>query len=91
MTVQQPPQNAALADASGQTSQSWAKFFAALARQANGADWQIGDYRQTVRTDLGKDWLLCDGSLIYATDYPDLVPLLAPGQTPPATSCVNSP
>ncbi len=81
-----PPQNATLADGGGQASQAWTKFMSALAKQAHAADWQVGDYRQTARTDLGKSWLLCDGRQIQRADYPDLVPLLAPGQTPPATS-----
>lgn len=84
MTSLAPPQNATLADSGGQTAQAWTKFFANLAKQAQAADWQVGDYRQTARTDLGKNWLLCNGSLIQRADYPDLVLLLAPGQTPPA-------
>lgn len=32
----------------------------------------VGTIRQSVRTDLGEDWLLCNGEEISRNDYPDL-------------------
>lgn len=37
---------------------------------------KIGDIKETVRTDLGANWLECNGASVNATDYPDLVPML---------------
>lgn len=37
---------------------------------------RIGDIKATVRTDLGNNWLLCNGEVISATDYPELTALL---------------
>ena len=34
----------------------------------NDYDWQIGDIRNTARTDLGDKWLLCNGSVIDTSD-----------------------
>lgn len=34
----------------------------------NNYDWQIGDIRNTARTDLGDKWLLCNGSVIDTSD-----------------------
>lgn len=41
-----------------------------------GATYQVGDVLITARTDLGDKWLLCNGALVSATEYTDLVPLL---------------
>ena len=34
---------------------------------------RIGDIKATVRTDLGNNWLLCNGEAVSAADYPELV------------------
>lgn len=47
----------------------------ALARLAS-ARVRIGDTRTTARTDLGDDWLLCNGESISSADYPELANLL---------------
>lgn len=46
--------------------------FAELACSYN----KIGDIKTTVRTDLGDDWLLCNGDYILRKDYPELFDLL---------------
>lgn len=38
---------------------------------------QIGDIKITARTDLGENWLLCNGQNVDSADYPDLTPLLS--------------
>lgn len=40
---------------------------------------RVGDIKITTRTDLGEDWLLCNGDTILGDDFPGLKPLL-PGQ-----------
>lgn len=40
---------------------------------------RVGDIKITTRTDLGEDWLLCNGDAILGDDFPGLKPLL-PGQ-----------
>lgn len=41
----------------------------------------VGDILATVRTDLGDDWLLCNGESGSSADYPELSPLLPPAFT----------
>lgn len=36
----------------------------------------VGDIKTTVRTDLGENWLLCNGEAVSAADYPELVGIL---------------
>lgn len=36
----------------------------------------VGDVRNTVRTDLGEKWLLCNGALVSRSEYPDLSELI---------------
>lgn len=43
---------------------------------------EIGDILLTTRTDLGEDWLLCNGETISINDYPNLVGLLPGGIFP---------
>ena len=38
--------------------------------------YRIGDIKTTVRTDLGDDWLLCNGDAVSEESYPDLYALL---------------
>ena len=33
---------------------------------------EVGDILTTVRTDLGDKWLLCNGQIVYQSDYPEL-------------------
>lgn len=42
---------------------------------------KVGDIKTTVRTDLGDDWLLCNGESGSSADYPELSPLLPPAFT----------
>lgn len=43
----------------------------------NDYDWQIGDIRNTARTDLGDKWLLCNGSVIdTSNEYSEVGDLL---------------
>lgn len=37
---------------------------------------KVGDIKTTVRTDLGDDWLLCNGDSVDAEEYPELDSLL---------------
>ena len=46
--------------------------FAELAYSPN----KIGDIKITARTDLGDDWLLCNGALLDAEAYPDLAAVI---------------
>lgn len=36
----------------------------------------VGDIKTTVRTDLGNNWLLCNGEAVSEADYPELTALL---------------
>ena len=38
--------------------------------------YSIGDTRETARTDLGDDWLLCNGDIIDGGQYPELAQML---------------
>lgn len=38
---------------------------------------RIGDIKTTARTDLGENWLLCNGEAVSAADYPELVNAMA--------------
>lgn len=38
---------------------------------------RIGDIKTTVRTDLGENWLLCNGEAVSAADYPELAGILS--------------
>lgn len=38
----------------------------------------VGDIKTTVRTDLGEDWLLCNGSPISKANYPQLAATVSP-------------
>lgn len=46
----------------------------------------IGDYRESIRATVGSEWLVCDGSLVSNTAYPDLYALIGsttgPGEPP---------
>lgn len=48
--------------------------------------WKVGDIQETMRTDLGDDWLLCNGSTVDPYEYPDLVPLLKSEDVSPISS-----
>lgn len=37
---------------------------------------KVGDIKITTRTDLGNDWLLCNGAGVSSDDYPELTPML---------------
>lgn len=39
---------------------------------------QVGDILTTTRTDLGDNWLLCNGDSVNSTDYPALSTILVP-------------
>ena len=47
------------------------------ALKTNRRPWMIGDTLTTMRTDLGDDWLLCNGAYIDPDEYPDLAEVLA--------------
>jgi hypothetical protein len=51
---------------------------------------KIGDIKQTVRTDLDSTWLLCNGALPDATQYPDLIAKLPYASGTPATLTATS-
>lgn len=44
--------------------------------QLGGDVFQIGDIKESVRTDLGPDWLLCNGAAVSPYDYPALSAVL---------------
>lgn len=46
------------------------------ALKTNHRPWRVGDILDTVRTDLGSKWLLCNGSYIESSDYPELYSVL---------------
>lgn len=47
-----------------------------LAMLPSRFDPKVGDTLQTLRTDLGENWLLCNGDPIKNSEYPELSPLL---------------
>lgn len=46
------------------------------ALKTNHRPWRVGDILETARTDLGSDWLLCNGAYVDKSDYPALYNLL---------------
>lgn len=42
----------------------------------DGGAFQVGDTLTTARTNLGEKWLLCNGDIVFANQYPDLVNVL---------------
>lgn len=44
----------------------------AIKEQSKASGYQVGDTLTTWRTDLGEEWLLCNGDILRAEDYPDL-------------------
>ena len=76
------PANASLLDDSGQITQAWRQYLS----RVGTAVASVGDYLQTVRTDLGNSWLLCDGSSVSQTDYPALYALLKSITAPSSTA-----
>ena len=44
--------------------------------EANQDSYEVGDIYFTTRTDLGDDWLLCNGQTISPNLYPELYPML---------------
>lgn len=44
----------------------------AVKEQSKASGYQVGDTLTTWRTDLGEEWLLCNGDILRAEDYPDL-------------------
>lgn len=44
---------------------------------------RIGDIKATVRTDLGENWLLCNGDMLNRVDYPSLSELISSGPNGP--------
>ena len=46
------------------------------ALKTNRRPWMIGDTLTTMRTDLGDDWLLCNGDVIDKNDYQELASVL---------------
>jgi hypothetical protein len=43
---------------------------------------RVGDIRTSILTDLGDNWLLCNGEALSATDYPDLYAILQEANPP---------
>lgn len=41
-----------------------------------GGAFCVGDIKQTVQTDLGEEWLLCNGQDVFSSQYPELFALL---------------
>lgn len=44
---------------------------------ATGSSFKVGDMLTTMRTDLDDSWLLCNGAIVSAEEYPELEPLCA--------------
>ncbi|MGE4485342.1 MAG: hypothetical protein AB7C97_09575 [Oscillospiraceae bacterium] len=44
--------------------------------EAGIGSYKIGDVKTTIRSDLGSDWLLCNGDIITPGSYPDLAKIL---------------
>lgn len=43
----------------------------------------VGDIKTTVRTDLGENWMLCNGDMLNRVDYPSLSELISSGPNGP--------
>ncbi len=54
----------------------------AIKEQSKASGYQVGDTLTTWRTDLGEEWLLCNGDILRAEDYPDLRACLKSGGMP---------
>jgi hypothetical protein len=78
VTTSALPAQAAILDENGQISQPWRQFMRGL----DGDQSQIGDYVQSLRTDLDGGWMLCDGSEVSQTTYATLYKLMAGQATP---------
>lgn len=52
--------------------------------EANQDSYEVGDIYFTTRTDLGDDWLLCNGDVISPEEYPELAAMLPGGVNPMA-------
>ena len=46
--------------------------FEMLGKKIRKSEWKTGDVIETVRTDLGKNWVLCNGAAVPVGEYPDL-------------------
>ena len=44
---------------------------------------QVGDIKNTIRNDLGNDWLLCNGAQVNRSDYPELSQYFADNYSDP--------
>lgn len=45
-------------------------------------DGGVGDVRTSIRTDIGDNWLLCNGDALSATEYPELYAILQEANPP---------
>lgn len=70
------PANTAFTDDNGRLTQAGIQYLRDLGRAASS--WAVGDYRQSAVSDLGPNWLKCDGTAFKKTDYPALEKVLAP-------------
>lgn len=50
----------------------------ATKKYLDGKSYQVGDVITTTRTDLGDNWILCNGEFIAPENYPNLCQLLPP-------------
>lgn len=46
--------------------------FRVLSMMAEASAWKVGDVIETVRNDLGENWLLCNGDAVQEDEYPEL-------------------
>lgn len=57
---------------------------------ATAGGFEVGDILQSVRTDLGTDWALCNGDWYDPTEYPELAEVLPKNTRPKANPNVSS-